>query len=246
MDEFLSHVTSRLAALPGVLAVTLGGSRAQGTHRPDSDWDMSVYYRGTFDPQHLRDIGWPGEVSELGDWGGGVYNGGAWLRIDGRPVDVHYRDLEVVDRVLAEARGGRFQIERLQFHLAGIPTYLLLAELAVNQVLHGSLERPAYPQALRATAPEMWWRTADQVFTYARDGHAKYGRTAQSIGLAVMAASQAAHAILAARGEWVTNEKTLLTRAGLRELDQLLTGPDPVAAVDQARNLCATVLDAAR
>jgi predicted nucleotidyltransferase len=246
MDEFLSHVTSRLAALPGVLAVTLGGSRAQRTHRPDSDWDMSVYYRGTFDPQHLRDIGWPGEVSELGDWGGGVYNGGAWLRIDDRPVDVHYRDLEVVDRVLAEARDGRFRIERLQFHLAGIPTYLLLAELAVNQVLHGSLERPAYPPALRANAPEVWWRTADQVFTYARDGHAKYGRTAQSIGLAVTAASQAAHAILAARGEWVTNEKTLLTRAGLRELDQLLTGPDPVAAVNQARNLCATVLDAAR
>lgn len=128
--DFLSSVTDQLAALPGVLAVTLGGSRAQGTHRADSDWDMSVYYRGTFDPQHLRDVGWPGEVSELGGWGGGIYNGGAWLRIDGRPVDVHYRDLDVVDRVLAEARLGRFQIERLQFHLAGIPTYLLLAELA--------------------------------------------------------------------------------------------------------------------
>src|SRR5882757_1487558 len=184
MDEFLSSVTARLTALPGVLAVTLGGSRAQGTHRPDSDWDMSVYYRGTFDPQQLRDIGWPGEVSELGGWGGGIYNGGAWLRIDGRPVDVHYRDLDVVDRVLAQARQGRFQIERLQFHLAGIPTYLLLAELAVNQVLHGSLEKPLYPPALRANAPDVWWRIADRVFDYARDGHAKHGRVAQSIGLA--------------------------------------------------------------
>lgn len=60
------------------------------------------------------------------------------------------------------------------------------------------------------------------------------------------AASQAAHAILAARGEWVTNEKTLLTKAGLREIDQILVGPDQVAAVDRVRALCATALDAAR
>ena len=43
--------------------VSLGGSRAEGTNRPDSDWDFSLYYRGRFDPQTLRDIGWPGAVS---------------------------------------------------------------------------------------------------------------------------------------------------------------------------------------
>jgi predicted nucleotidyltransferase len=95
---FLARVADALATLPGVQAVTLGGSRAQGTHRPDSDWDLAIYYRGNFDPQQLRDLGWPGEVSELGGWGGGVFNGGAWLSIDGQPVDVHYRDL--VDRGL--------------------------------------------------------------------------------------------------------------------------------------------------
>ena len=70
------------------------GPRAH--NRPDSDWDFSVYYRGRFEPQSLRDIGWPGEVSEIGGWGGGVFNGGAWLEIDGRRSDVHYRDLDVV------------------------------------------------------------------------------------------------------------------------------------------------------
>jgi len=34
-DAFLRHVADRLGELPGVEAVTLGGSRAQGTHRPD-------------------------------------------------------------------------------------------------------------------------------------------------------------------------------------------------------------------
>ena len=74
---FLDLLSDRLAALRGVVAVSLGGSRAQRTHRPDSDWDLSIYYRGRFDPQDLRDVGWPGEVSEIGGWGGGVFNGGA-------------------------------------------------------------------------------------------------------------------------------------------------------------------------
>src|SRR5918911_5092622 len=106
-DGFLDYVTEQLAALPGVQAVTLGGSRAQGTHRDDSDWDMGIYYRGAFDPQALRDLGWPGEVSEIGDWGGGVFNGGAWLKPEGRDVDVHYRDLDTIDHEVAEANEGR-------------------------------------------------------------------------------------------------------------------------------------------
>ena len=61
-EAFLDYVAGHLGQLPGVAAVTLGGSRAEGTHRPDSDWDFSIYYRGHFDPQTLRDIGWPGEV----------------------------------------------------------------------------------------------------------------------------------------------------------------------------------------
>ena len=53
-EAFLAQVTGRLAGLPGVRAVALGGSRAAGTHRPDSDWDFDVYYRGAFSPEDLR------------------------------------------------------------------------------------------------------------------------------------------------------------------------------------------------
>ncbi len=155
-QEFLSRVAARLAALPGTRAVTLGGSRAQGTHTPESDWDLAIYYRGTFDPAALREIGWDGEVSELGGWGGGVFNGGGWFTIEGRKVDVHYRDLDVVEHELAEAEQGRFHWEPLMFHLAGIPSYLLVAELAINEVLHGTLPRPGYPPALRTAAPPIW------------------------------------------------------------------------------------------
>jgi predicted nucleotidyltransferase len=152
-DSFLRYVDEHLGGLPGVKAVTLGGSRAEGTHRPDSDWDFSIYYRGAFDPQALRDIGWPGEVSEVGGWSPGVFNGGAWLEIDGRPADVHYRDLDTIDREIAASSEGRFRVEPLMFHLAGIPSYLVLAELAGNRVLSGELPRPDYPAALRERGP---------------------------------------------------------------------------------------------
>ena len=235
MDDatFVDHVADRLAALPGVEAVALGGSRAQGTARPDSDWDLAIYYRGTFEPQTLRDVGWPGEVSEIGGWGGGLYNGGAWLTIDGRKVDVHYRDLDVIEHQFAEAEAGRFIVERLMFHVIGIPSYLLLAELAVNRTLRGTLPRPDYPERLRTDAPAAWWGWAVGTFDYATANHVPAGRTAMALGLAAQAAAAGAHAVLAARGRWITNDKRLLTEAGLDHLDGLfaerIDGPEGLA-----------------
>jgi predicted nucleotidyltransferase len=249
-DDFLTDTSARLAGLPGVVAVSLGGSRAQGTHRPDSDWDLAVYYRDEFDPRTLRDVGWPGEVSEIGGWGGGVFNGGAWLQIDRRRVDVHYRDLGVVEHEIAESEHGRFHVEPLLFHLAGIPSYLIVAELALNRVMHGSLPRPDYPAALRERAAQVWWGNAELVFGYAATNHARQGRAAQCIGLLVQAATQSAHAVLAARGEWVTNEKTLLTCAGLDAVNSIVTDLTPTpagltGATETTRDLCATTLQSA-
>lgn len=248
--SFLDRTTAQLAALRGVVAVSLGGSRAQGTHRPDSDWDMAIYYRGGFEPRHLREIGWPGEVSEIGGWGGGAFNGGAWLEIDGRRVDVHYRDLDSVEYELAEATAGRFRIEPLMFHLAGIPSYLVVGELALNRVLHGRLPKPEYPEPLRRTAPEVWWGRAEPTLAYAKSNHASHGRLAQCAGMLGLASTQTAHAVLAARGEWVTNEKTLLTRADLREVDGIVESmpstPDGLEnAVDAVRELCEAAVRAA-
>jgi hypothetical protein len=240
---FCAQAGERLAGLPGVQAVTLGGSRAAGTAGPDSDWDFAVYYRGdSFRPESLRSLGWPGEIFPIGGWGGGVFNGGAWLTVGHRRVDVHYRDLDDVEYRLAEARAGRFGIERLLFHLAGIPTYVVLAELALNQVLHGDLPRPGYPAALRRSAPPRWRSEAAATLEYARTGHAPRGHLADTAGAIATAACQAGHAVLAERGEWITNEKTLLDRAGLRGVDAILAGltAEPAAlrsAVDQAEAL---------
>ncbi|SDK10901.1 nucleotidyltransferase domain-containing protein [Streptomyces indicus] len=241
-EEFPGYVAERLAALPGVRAVTLGGSRAQGTHTERSDWDFALYYRGTFDPEALRAVGWPGQVSELGGWGGGVFNGGAWLTVAGRAIDVHYRDLDVVEHELAEARAGRFHWEPLMFHLAGIPSYLVVAELAINKVLHGELPRPDYPQALRERAPDVWRERAALTLAYAKANSAPRAQPTEVAGAISTAAMYTAHAVLAARGEWVTNEKTLLGRSGLRPVDAIVAGLRPdadalVRSVEEAEAL---------
>ncbi|MEW2609566.1 nucleotidyltransferase domain-containing protein [Streptomyces sp. NPDC047880] len=247
---FLAATADRLAALPAVEAVTLGGSRAQGTERPDSDWDLALYYRGAFDPADLRAVGWEGEVCEIGAWGGGVFNGGAWLTIEGRRVDVHYRDLDVVEHEVAEAEAGRIRVEPLMFHLAGIPTYLLVAELAINRVLRGELPRPdGYPRALRESAPAHWHGMAAATLAYAGAGHAPKNAVTQVAGAIALAATQTAHAVLAARGEWVTNEKGLVARAGLGEVDAVLRGltdgPDALArAVAGTKTLLARAVEA--
>ncbi len=244
-EVFCVAAGDRFAALPGVLAVTLGGSRATGTARPDSDWDFSVYYRGRgegFDPSVLTSLTWPGQIFPIGGWGGGVFNGGAWLTAGDRRVDVHYRDLDDVERELAEAQAGRFGIERLLFHLAGIPTYIVAAELATNRVLHGELPRPAYPAALREAAPRRWYADARATLEYARTAHAARGHLADTSGAIATAACQSAHAALAARGQWVTNEKRLVDMAGLRGVDDVLTGltaapADLTGALDRAASI---------
>lgn len=239
-DIFARSLTDELVRLPGVEAVALGGSRAQGTARPDSDWDFAIYYRDRFDPEDLRRLGWPGVVSEIGGWGGGVFNGGAWVTVDGRSVDIHYRDLAVINRELDRAERGEFAIEPLMFHLAGIPTYHVLAELAINRVLVGELPRPDYPTALSERASVQWAERALAHLDYATSNYAPRGRVTQCFGLVAVAAAEAAHAVLAANRVWATNDKRLLEEAGLSFVDEALgavgTTADGLSAlVDEVR-----------
>ena len=96
MDNTIEGMAARLARTPGVRAVALGGSRARGSHRPDSDWDLGIYYRGGVDAGALAALaseltGRPVEVAGPGGWGPWV-DGGAWLSLDGVPVDWILRD----------------------------------------------------------------------------------------------------------------------------------------------------------
>ncbi|HLN15801.1 MAG TPA: nucleotidyltransferase domain-containing protein [Acidimicrobiales bacterium] len=216
----MEQLADRLAALPGVVAVTLGGSRAVGNARPDSDWDVGLYYRGTIDPADVEALGWPGRVTGPGGWGP-VVNGGAWLTVDGANVDLCYRDLDEVLHWVEEAKAGRFRIERLSTHSVGIPTYVLVGELAVNRVLVGELPRPAFPDALTTSAPAVW-RSFVGMTLYMASVHATRGDVTATVTLLGQAVLGEAHARLAASREWALNEKGIAERAGLAEAHPVL------------------------
>jgi len=83
----LGALVEKLADIPGVVGATLGGSRAVGRQRPDSDWDVGLYYRGRLDANDVRALGFEGTVVDPGDWGR-LVDGGAWLTIEGERVDI--------------------------------------------------------------------------------------------------------------------------------------------------------------
>jgi predicted nucleotidyltransferase len=215
--------------------VVLGGSRATATHRPDSDWDLGVYYRGSqrpLDPADIRRLGYPGHVSELGEWGP-IVNGGAWLTVAGTPVDVLLRDLDVVEGWLRDAQDGRFEVLSQNGCVVGAPTYLPVGELAVAQPIMGEAPRPSFPDRLAETAPDRWTGRAGVALTFARH-HACAGDAVCCAGMLSNAVLCVAHARLAARREWVLNEKRLVQRAGLDPAHTLLARPGTTTSELQA------------
>ncbi|MGW2249539.1 nucleotidyltransferase domain-containing protein [Kitasatospora sp. NPDC001660] len=165
MREIIAAMAERLVGVPGVVGVALGGSRARGEHRPESDWDLGVYYRGPLDLAALRSLAGPDvEVAGPGDWGPWV-NGGAWLTVDGVAVDWILRDLDRVERVWVDCREGRYEVGVQAGHPLGFWSPCYAGELALGRILadpSGELsglqaELAAYPEPLRTALVGSVW-----------------------------------------------------------------------------------------
>jgi Polymerase beta, Nucleotidyltransferase len=114
-DPILTRIVPALADVPGIEAIALGGSRARGAATETSDYDIGLYFSSAqpLDTDRLlhavrtlvehRDAA---EVTPIGGWGPWIV-GGAWLKVDGRKVDLLYRNLDDVGRVIAPAAGVR-------------------------------------------------------------------------------------------------------------------------------------------
>ena len=140
-----------------------------------------MYYRGEIDVSVFEGLDWPGKVFRPFEWGQVMY-GGAVFDLDGRHFDIHYRNLDVVEHWTREAERGRFEVHILGFHLAGIPTYMLVGELATNRVLAGELPRPAFPEALRMSAPAIGWNGLPASSPMPGTGRARQTRSAVRAG----------------------------------------------------------------
>ena len=218
---FLTELVDELADTPGTVAVVLGGSRVGAGVGEGSDWDLGLYYRGPID---LTGLAKRGTVYPPGAWGR-LMNGGAWLRCGSERVDVLLRDLDVVEYWTDRATRGEFEVDALLGYVAGVPTYLLSAELASCRPLRGRIAPIPFPPRLALDAPPRWRFSRSFTLAYARV-LAQRGNRIGAVGHAAKALIEEAHAILCERSEWVCNEKRMIDSAGLGAL-QLQFGDCP-------------------
>ncbi|MFI5866217.1 DUF4037 domain-containing protein [Streptomyces sp. NPDC051546] len=221
MHEVIKDMADRLAGVPGVRGVMLGGSRARGEHRPESDWDLGVYYRGPLDLAALGALAGPDvEVAGPGGWGPWV-NGGAWLRVDGVAVDWILRDLDRVERVWQDCREGRYEVGVQPGHPLGFWSPCYPGEVALGQVLAdpaGELAAlrtsvAAYPEPLRKALLAGAWE-AEFLAAGAAKGAARADALYVSLCLS-RAFGILVQALYAADRRWCLNEKGALAAADL-------------------------------
>jgi len=142
-QPMISWIVNTLQQVPGVKAIVLGGSRARGTHTPDSDVDIGLYY----DPavpldlpalqqaaRQLDDAARENLVTETGGWGPWI-NGGGWLTVQSRPVDLLYRDLNKVAQVMEQCLAGQVTIDYQPGHPHGFINAIYFSEIALCQIL---------------------------------------------------------------------------------------------------------------
>ncbi|SER20573.1 nucleotidyltransferase domain-containing protein [Microlunatus flavus] len=241
-EERLAAHAERLVAVPGVVGVVLGGSRARGDEQAGSDVDLGLLYRPPLGVGALRDLaeqeadarpgdaGSPGDsVTEPGAWGPWV-DGGAWLSVEQTPVDWLYRDLDRVARSSADAHAGRLDFAFQVGHPLGVSTVAYAGELALARVLADptgeittlQAELRVYPDALRAAVLD---RLDEARFLLGAVGKsAGRGDAAYVAGVLFRVVGLCAHAVHARAGRWVVNEKGLVDQAG-----RLATAPERFA-----------------
>jgi Nucleotidyltransferase domain len=267
-DERLRDLAGRLVEVPGVVGVLLGGSRARGTHTPESDTDLGLYYRPPLDVAALgalaRGVAGPqARVTRPGEWGPWV-DGGAWLTVDGSAVDWIYRDVDRVAAAWHDAEQGRYAFHGQVGHPLGVPDFAYAGELVLGVVLAdptGELaalrERASrYPRALTDALVAGLWE-ADFLVGGARKGVSR-GDTAWIAGCLFRVVGVCVHALHGAAGRWLVTERGAVAAAaalpgapgGFRQrVDAMFAGLDGnslhlSAAIDAAADLVLDTADA--
>ena len=231
--ELVSSLAERLGAIPGMLAVVLGGSHARGRAQPGSDIDLGLLYSeaAPFSVETVRELAGavndtPGPVvTDFYGWGPWV-NGGAWLTIGGQRVDLLYRSLEHVERVIADAEAGRYEVHYLQQPPFGFFSGTYLGEVAVcvplsdpGARLAGLKRRVAdYPEALRLAVVRDYLFMAEFTLTTFAPKFAARSDTYGTAACLTRGVNELVMALFALNRTYPLNDKTAL--AEVAEFDR--------------------------
>jgi hypothetical protein len=220
-ETLLRRLVRAFGGVPGIRAIVLGGSRARGEAAPTSDYDVGLYY----EPDHPIDVGrlakaavlLPGvansSVTDLGEWGPWI-DGGAWLTVDGRRVDLLYRDLGKVRGVIAACRDGRVERAYQPGHPHVFVSAIYMGEVACCQPLWdpetvlGPLKRQCepYPPALAEALIRTFFWEARFALENAGHGRAR-DDPAYVTGCAFRSVACLCQTLFALNRAWLLNEK---------------------------------------
>jgi hypothetical protein len=227
-DVVVEAVRKALAPVERVAALSLGGSRARGAAGPDSDYDFGLYY----EPAAPLDIDAlvaalspvvddpPGcALTPIGGWGPWI-NGGGWLKIGGKKVDVLYRDLTKVRAIVGECLAGRVTMDYQPGHPHGFCSAILMGEAALGVILIdragglAAIKRDAlpYPDSLRqALIAKFRWEIAFAI----DNAELAIGRddTTHVAGCTYRALCCPAQVLFALNRRYLINEKGALAEA---------------------------------
>ncbi|TWC06331.1 nucleotidyltransferase-like protein [Bradyrhizobium macuxiense] len=227
-DPLLARIIPVLAAVPGVAAIMLGGSRARGTAHDASDYDLGLYYRdgAGLDIDRLRaavmglvDDPAAVNVTAIGEWGPWIV-GGAWLAIDGHKVDLLYRSVEQVTAVIDACRNGEIGMHYQPGHPHGFCSAIWMGEVALCRQLHDpdgiiaalKARTAPYPPALRdALLRRFQWEILFAIENAALA--VPRGDTTHIAGCAYRALACVAQVLFALNGQYLINEKGALAQA---------------------------------
>ncbi|WP_246739971.1 nucleotidyltransferase domain-containing protein [Bradyrhizobium aeschynomenes] len=224
----LTRIVDELADVPGLGAIALGGSRARGTASAGSDYDIGLYIaRGAaLDVTALRTavrrlVGQsrPVELTEVGGWGRWIVGGGR-LQIDGVKVDLLYRPIDAVDRVIDDCRNGQIDIDYQPGHPHGFVSAIWMGEVALCRVLHDPTRQlaelkarctPYPPRLATAIIARFQWEIGFSIDNAAL-AVARGDRT-HIAGCAYRALACAAQVLFARNARYLINEKAALAEA---------------------------------
>jgi hypothetical protein len=156
----LDELVGALSQIQGIEAIVLGGSYARGTAHDASDLDIGLYYfeRAPFAIAKVRRVaeavsaqGAP-VVTDFYEWGAWV-NGGAWIHTAAGKADFLYRNIDQVERTIAEAKEGTLRHDYPQQPPYGFYSVIYLAETQVCVPLFDPHERIAELKRLVAIYP---------------------------------------------------------------------------------------------
>jgi Nucleotidyltransferase domain len=218
----LSTITLDLSNIPGVTAIVLGGSYARGTARPDSDIDVALYYFEKSPPEiaairqcaeKISKPDHPPTVAGFYKWGPWV-NGGAWIHTPVGKLDLLYRNIDHVQRVLDESGNGIYHHDYYQQPTFGFVSVIYLAEtkcclpLSDSQNLFTQLKQrvATYPPALREKIIHDGLLIAEFTLSHAHT-FSDRGDILNTVGCLTKVAYALSQALFALNGEYYFGDK---------------------------------------